>query len=1639
LNDGSRKGPLQELRRRRVPGAAFAYLVVGWVVWQVVDIAAPALGLPDWTLTVVILLTIAGFPIVLVLAWAFDFTRHGVVRTERTQGDGRAPAPPKPADRDPVEAWKRVEEALHSALETPAPERPAYLERLKAADEGLYREVMSLLEAHEAAGPIDALREWVADPPIDPGLGPGATVAQYRLVKRLGGGGMGVVYQARDTRLDRTVALKFLAPHVGADRAARERFLVEARSAAGLDHPNICTVLEIGETPSGRPFIAMPHYEGESLKARIGRGPLEVAEALDIALQVTHGLEAAHRLGIVHRDIKPGNVMLTEGGVAKIVDFGIAKMSDVALTRTGASMGTPAYMSPEQVRGGKIDHRTDLWSVGVILHEMLTGRRPFSGEGEEGVRQAILESSPARIPAEGSESLSPIEPILERALAKEPGHRYQSATELAADLEAALTLGGQGVRATDTGAVLPGGERRICTVLVTFVSGYDRLLEELSPEEHERLSDRIETVAREVVSAGGGTLLEAEGSRLQAVFGIPTTHEDDCARTVGSARAIHERIVEIGRELEARVGYRLSAASGLDTGQVATRSKGDGDSGYRLSGRALTVSDALARQAAPGEILMSGESRRLVAGMYQTRAMGIRDVPGEERAVAVHVLVGEVQGDQAIGVWGGERRISEFTGRKDEIDAVRSAASRTLEGEGQFVEIVGEPGMGKSRMLHELVNGPGAWRFRILSGRCSSVTRSQSYLPFIDVLRGFLEDEAGEMHAERVVDQLLGIDPGLADALPFVLQLLSLNDDRYPLPKLQGDPLRAAVLEALAGTLSVLASKKPLALLLEDWHWADEASTAALLRLLEIVPAFPLIVLVTYRPGYRVEFKDIPNTTSIALGPVESDASVALFRAALGCESVTPELARLVVSRIGGNPFFIEEMAASLIEDGTVKIEDGRASLSDPDSVRLPDTVHAVIRTRLDRIDPESRGVLLRASVLGHDFTRDLLTELVEPETDLDRALGTLMKAGLIQQTKVLPAAAFRFKHALTLEVTYESLLSHHRRELHRKVGDLLEERSPVREEIQDRLAYHFGQAGEWRKAVSYGYEAAEKATLLSENGEANTILGRVERWADKLESSPEADRLRIKILFERERVHDLMGQRSAQRAALERLRPLVESIGSEGDRVDLSLREADLLTSTRKYEKAEPILLEALEKSRALGDALLRRKALRSRGMHLWHSGRSEEALDVLEEAVAIDRTHGDVEGEIVDLQNAVRLHRTLGRHEEALGMALELSELAESSGDRLSQGYAANLLALCYASIGETGRAIELFEQICEQLRLQSYLVQGAFSFNSLANLYLQVGRIDDAIATYRECVGHARRSRDDVGMAQALHALATVELGLGHSEEAIECLAEAVPIFGQLEDHERRLEVTAQLASLYDEVGRSHDAIAAWASVRQGARDLGDAPAELAALEGLAGATRKALGDPMVALPYYEEALGKARELGHPEAQGRLLNTLGVLAWDRGSYAEAADRYEGALVSFRAAGTSEGASLAAASLGATYAKLGDAARARYHVLEAIDEGRDGGHAKVTGYALALLGDLELEADKLDEAERAFQESLQIRRRLNDEQGEGWMLFKLSRVEERRGALDRVRDLASRAYGIASRVGDQALLEACAAQERF
>jgi serine/threonine protein kinase/Tfp pilus assembly protein PilF len=345
--------------------------------------------------------------------------------------------------------WREIRAVFGELVELEDDQRAERLAALAAGDTELHDAVESLLAADAASsgrlvGAAIPRRDgqWSGRMPHVFGLS-GQTLSHFRVLEPLGAGGMGVVYRAEDTRLGRAVALKFLLPQYTLDPSAKHRFLAEARSAGALDHPNICTIYEVGESEDARLFLAMPLYPGETLDARLARdGPLPVAEALAIAQQIAQGLACAHEAGIVHRDLKPGNLMLLPDRTVKILDFGVAKARDLSLTRSGERLGTVAYMAPEQVRGEPVDARADLWALGVVLYEMLTGRKPFVGEHETAIAHAIVNDEPIR-PSALQANISPaVEEIVLTALCKAPESRYAGAPEFLKELST-IHLGGE--------------------------------------------------------------------------------------------------------------------------------------------------------------------------------------------------------------------------------------------------------------------------------------------------------------------------------------------------------------------------------------------------------------------------------------------------------------------------------------------------------------------------------------------------------------------------------------------------------------------------------------------------------------------------------------------------------------------------------------------------------------------------------------------------------------------------------------------------------------------------------------------------------------------------------------------------------------------------------------------------------------------------------------------------------------------------------------------------------------------------------------------------------------------------------------------------------------------------------------------
>lgn len=1544
------------------------------------------------------------------------------------------------------ERWARIEELLHDALERTTLERVRYLDAA-CLEPDVRHEVETLLAAHDRPGALDALSESVMAPLLTqvavtaPRLAAIPTLARYRILDRIGGGGMGVVYRARDERLEREVALKFLPPHLSADAAAKKRFMVEARAAASLEHPNICTVHEIGETEDGQLYIVMACYEGETLDRRIARGALPVDEALRIATDVARGLAKAHERGIVHRDVKPPNIMITPDGHVKVLDFGIAKLSDANFTHSFGVVGTLAYMSPEQAFGEPVDHRTDIWALGVVLYEMLAAVRPFQGPGEQAVLFSILTQQPEPLTTIRPPLPAEVETLVGRALAKRQDDRFQSALEMITALDALsqlvaarpaapVTTDGDG---TPRSLLAGAGERRQVAVAVTGIARYAEVVDRIAPADADRLTVTLRAAAAEIATEHGGIVNHVIGHDIVMLFGVPTAHEDDPLRAVRATLDLHERARTLGAEWERRLGVTIRMHSGVHTGSVVAHRERSGDQRFRIVGAPLDIAARLAALAEADAILLSPECRRLVAPFMEATPAAAVAVQSGAPPITPHQLVGPSDLQTRLEV-AQRTGLTPYAGRSRELGILEEQLSAAVRGTGGLVIVLGEAGSGKSRLLYELRRRVSDSSACLLMGRCDAYGRTTPYLPFVQLLRellGLADEEDPQGSHDEIVARVRAICDSLDDFLPLYFALLSIPSSDYPLPRhLQGEHLHAAMLEAIAALITLQAKRQPTVLLLEDWHWADEASRATLEQLDEIAPAHQLLIIVTCRPETITGWSAGESRTLVHLGPLALDASTEIMRAVLGVERVSTELAHRLHERTAGNPFFLEETCHALIEERALVIRDGEVvAASVTGEVQLPETVQAVIRTRLDRLDPEARDALRMASVIGREFSRDVLDAVAGPSQNLTRALERLRGSGLVQQTSVAPEPVYRFKHVLTQEVAYDSLLEHQRATLHAAAGRAIEQRYAERlDEHLERLAHHFSRAEEWRAAIRYGIRAADRAQGLSQFADGLATLDLVQDWLSHIPDAAERNDLLADVLLRQERLCETLGLRARQLRLVEELIALLAPSGASMKLAEAYLRQGDVCTLLRRFDAADRALGTALRISREQGDAAGERNAWRSIGLLRSHAARYDEAIASLQRALAMDRELGESGAAAADLASLGNVFRNMRQHERALAQLEQALADLTARDDPTKRCAVMTVIASVHRELGDMTMALRYLESARDEAVERRLPIVASFSLLALAHVYLQQDRVDESLRTYRQAIDLARRARHAEGLAQSLRALGEVLSGLGRLIEALPQLGEAAVLFAQLEDRETQALMHVRLATIHEQLGDFSEAGTAWQAARTLSRKVGDLRAEARALEGIARAARQG-STPAATIALYEEALRYTVRIGDRERELSVRNSLGIIHWEEGAYADALRHYEIALQLCRDLEDRVHEGLVLNSLGATLLRLNRLEEARTALEDAARTNSASGQRRLEAHSLATLGDVCLAIGRTADARRHVEGSLAIRRELGDRRGEGWMLAQLARVLDAAGTREEAAGARASAMRIAEETKDTAL----------
>jgi class 3 adenylate cyclase/tetratricopeptide (TPR) repeat protein len=637
------------------------------------------------------------------------------------------------------------------------------------------------------------------------------------------------------------------------------------------------------------------------------------------------------------------------------------------------------------------------------------------------------------------------------------------------------------------------GERKQVTVLFADMKGSTELLADRDPEEARRILDPVLDRMMEAVHRYEGTVNQVMGDGIMALFGAPLAHEDHAVRACYAALRMQEALRRYAEDARRTHGVEVQIRIGLNSGEVVVRSVGtDLRMDYTAVGQTTHLAARMEQLAPAGATRLTADTLRLAEEFVQVRPLGPIPVKGLATPVEVFELTGagavrtRLQAARARG-------FSRFVGRDAEMDQLRQAAAQARQGRGQLVAVVGEAGVGKSRLFHEFFHSHhvtgGGWR--VLEANSVSYGKATPFLPLTGLLRGYFGiDDRDDLRAIRakVTGTLLTLDRALEDAVPAMLWILDVPEPGEAFLAQEPAQRRRRALESVKRVLLRESQVQPLLLVFEDLHWLDAETQAVLDGLAGSLGSAPVLLAVNYRPEYRHGWGSKTYYRQLRIDPLPPESADALLRALLGADSSTAPLAPLLIARTEGNPLFLEESVRALVETGALVGEPGAYRLARAAAtIQVPATVQAILAARIDRLRPELKRLLQAAAVVGKDVPMALLAAVAELADDaLPGALGELQAAELLYEARLFPDLEYTFKHALTHEVAYGSVLQERRRALHATILETLERVHADRlGEHAEVLAHHAERAAIAGKAVRYLREAGAKAAARSANREA--------------------------------------------------------------------------------------------------------------------------------------------------------------------------------------------------------------------------------------------------------------------------------------------------------------------------------------------------------------------------------------------------------------------------------------------------------------------------------------------------------------------------------------------------------------------------
>jgi class 3 adenylate cyclase len=936
------------------------------------------------------------------------------------------------------------------------------------------------------------------------------------------------------------------------------------------------------------------------------------------------------------------------------------------------------------------------------------------------------------------------------------------------------------------------GERKQVTVLFADLKSSMELLADRDPEDARRILDPVLERMMDAVHRYEGTVNQVMGDGIMALFGAPLAHEDHAVRACYAALRMQEAVKEYADEMRRQEGVVIQIRVGLNSGEVVVRAIGsDLRMDYTAVGQTTHLAARMEQLALPSSALLAPDTLQLVEGYVQVRALGPMQVKGVDAPVDVYELQGAGAARSRIQAAAG-RGFTKFVGRDTELETLQQTLDRAGRGHGQVVALVGEPGVGKSRLTWEFTHSHRAQDWLVLEAGSVSYGKATTYLPVIDLLKSYCgigsRDDARRIR-EKVAGKVLMLDEALRPTLPALLALLDVPVDDAAWEALEPPQRRQRTLDALRRLLLRESQEQPLLVVFEDLHWIDAETQALLDGLVESLAGARLLLLVNYRPEYEHTWHRKTYYRELRLDPLPPESADALLQALLGDAPDLAALKRVLIERTEGNPFFLEESVQGLAETGVLVGERGAYQQARAlEGTQVPATVQAMLAARIDRLAPADKRLLQAAAVVGKDVPYSILQAIAElPEQTVREGLDRLQMAEFLYETLLFPELEYTFKHALTHEVAYGSLLGGRRRTLHARIVDTIEALYPEQQADQlDRLAHHATRGETWEKAVVYLRQAGERDAARSALHESITYF---EQALAALEHLPESRATLEHAIRIRSQLGPALAaiQGSAHPATAQAYRQahgLAERTGETALRFPALWGLWDSVNASGEFQRARELTEQLLVMAREEGDAALLLEAHHASWFTRLLLGELRAALAHTEVGMALydpvqhhrlALLYGGHDAGVCARIWAAQAEWLRGYPERALQRAQEGVHLAEELAHPFSVSFALGQIAPVYLWRGDREALQQAVETLHTRAAEPGFALFAARAAPLGGWLVVEQGRSAEGLAQIRQSLLTA----DAANTRQTIYAalLAEAARRAGHPEEGLAAVTAAL----------------------------------------------------------------------------------------------------------------------------------------------------------------------------------------------------------------------------------------------------------------------